>query len=693
MSAFRFKPGDSWGEGSVEVSPSTKEGESGVRRLAKTADRLVTCPLDGIATVADVLKYAERTHGSRNAFGYRDIVQMVEEEKEVTKMVDGKQVKETKKWKYFHLSDYKYYSFLDVKRISSEVSRGLLELGIQKSDVFNIYAQTSPNWQFMAYGCAFISTTIATAYDTLGESGLEHSLNEPECVGMFTNADLLPTVAKVAANVPSLTLIIYDGKPSPDVISSLKSSREGMRVFSLDELRNLGRDKPVELVDSRLPTSDGVACIMYTSGTTGPPKGVVIKHSNLIAAVGAVYTLFGHNVKAEDTFLAFLPLAHILEYIVELCFLFIGMTSGFGRVKTLTDQSVRNCVGDIKAFRPTIMVAVPAVWELIRKGILAQVNGGSAITKSVFHGAMSVKKNQVPVLKGLADSAVFSKIRAATGGRLRLALCGGAALSKETQEFLSVALVMLLQGYGMTESCGMCAILPPECMQYNSVGLPSPAVEIKLLDVAEAGYRAQGDPPQGEVLIRGPAVIKGYYKRDDLNNDPTIFTEDGWLRTGDVGQWNKDGTLSLIDRIKNLIKLQGGEYIALERLESTYKACNFVSNICVYATPDAKQPMAIIVPNEHHLRAGLKNVPDVDASASLDALCHDPRVKSMVLKDCNAGGKKSRFKPMEMLQAVVLSPEEWTPESGLVTAAQKIQRKKIAAKFDAEIKEIYKNQG
>ena len=222
--------------------------------------------------------------------------------------------------------------------------------------------------------------------------------------------------------------------------------REGFQVLSLDELRTLGRGKPADLAESRLPSKDDVACIMYTSGTTGPPKGVVIKHSNLIAAIGSVYTLFGRHLQVDDTYLAFLPLAHILEYVVELCFLFIGMTSGYARVKTLTDTSVRNCVGDIKAFRPTIMIGVPAVWELIRKGILSQINNAGALKKSVFNGALSIKRANVPGLTSIVDGVVFNQIKAATGGRLRLALSGGAALSRETQEFLSLALVMLLQG-------------------------------------------------------------------------------------------------------------------------------------------------------------------------------------------------------------------------------------------------------
>ena len=255
-------------------------------------------------------------------------------------------------------------------------------------------------------------------------------------------------VAKVIGEVPSLRVVIYDGgQPPEEVLSKIKNSRAGVTVLSLDALRELGRELPPKDAESHAPSKDDVACIMYTSGNaTGPPKGVIIKHSNLIAAIGAVSTLVGHHLKPGDTFLAFLPLAHILEYVVELSFVFLGICSGYGRVKTLTDQSVRNCKGDIKAFRPTIMVGVPAIWELIRKGILAQVNSSGSFRKSMFNGAMSVKKANVPVVKNVVDSLVFSKVKQATGGRLRLAMSGGAALSRETQEFLSLALVTIIQG-------------------------------------------------------------------------------------------------------------------------------------------------------------------------------------------------------------------------------------------------------
>ena len=304
----------------------------------------------------------------------------------------------------------------------------------------------SVNWQLMSHGCTTIGIPVATAYDTLGESGLTHSLNEPNCVGVFTNSDLLVTLKNVLRNTPSVRLIIYDGDAKSSLLDDIRSIRENLVILSIDELRSIGAEQPIEGLKDRRPSKDDVALIMYTSGTTGAPKGVVLTHGNVIASVGAVYTLLGHHFQADDSYLAYLPLAHILEYIVELSLFFVGMKTGYGRVKTLTDASVRQCKGDIVTFRPSIMVGVPAVWEQIRKGIISKVNASGALKKSVFNGAMAAKRSSIPGLSQLADAAVLNNIKQATGGRLRLALSGGAALSKETQDFLSTALVTMLQG-------------------------------------------------------------------------------------------------------------------------------------------------------------------------------------------------------------------------------------------------------
>lgn len=298
----------------------------------------------------------------------------------------------------------------------------------------------------MSHACAYISTTIATAYDTLGESGLAHSLNEPLSVGIFTNSHLLPTVLKVLKSTPSVRIILYDGDPDLSVLAAVRAVRDDLKVLSITDLRDIGRVQSLEHVEARRPTKDTLACIMYTSGSTGAPKGVCLTHTNIIASVGSVYTIFGHHFTAGNKLLAYLPLAHVLEYIIELCAFFMGVTSGYGNAKTLTDASVRNCRGDLNTLNPTIMFGVPAVWETIRKGIVGQVNSGGRLKRMMFDGAMKMKKDEVPILAGVADSVVLGAVRAATGGQLRFIVNGGAAVSRETQEFLSLALVPMIQG-------------------------------------------------------------------------------------------------------------------------------------------------------------------------------------------------------------------------------------------------------
>ncbi len=213
----------------------------------------------------------------------------------------------------------------------------------------------------------------------------------------------------------------------------------------------------------------------------------------------------------------------------------------------------------------------------------------------------------------------------------------------------------------------MACILNPGFMTYGSVGGPVPGAEIKLVDAKEAGYFSTNTPPQGEIYVRGPAIFKGYYKRPDLDKD--AFDEEGWFKTGDVGQWNKDGTISIIDRLKNLVKLSGGEYIALEYLESIYKSCPLVANGAIIANGQHNQPMMVVVAHPANLpvfakKNGLGNGED------LEALCKDEKVVDAALKELNAVGKKQGLKGMELLEAIVLTHDEWTPESGFLTAAQ-----------------------
>lgn len=564
------------------------------------------------------------------------------------------------------------------------MANGLGALGLTADTHFNIYSQTSLNWQVVAHACFRQSIVFCTAYDTLGEDGLTFSLDEPEVAGMFTNAHLLKMLTKVAPRTPHLKYVIYDDKDEAGFAAQLNAIlvERGGQVLTLEELYQLGQSSGNQ-VAANPPTPDKLACIMYTSGSTGTPKGVLLTHANIVSSIGTVSLLLGPHFRPDDTLLAYLPLAHILEFVAECSMIFSGITLGYGRVKTLTSASVRNCLGDMQEFKPTLLVGVPTVFETIRKGILTKVGQSSALKQKIFHTALSVKEKKVPLLKALADK-VFKAVRDQTGGRLRFALSGGAAISSATQAFIQNCLVTIVQGYGMTESSAMCSIATPVYNSMNSVGVVSPAIEVKLVDVVEAGYKSTNTPPQGEVWIRGPAVCKGYYKREDLTAE--TITPDGWLMTGDVGQFNRDGTLSLIDRKKNLVKLAGGEYIAIEAIEGRLRANMLVSNLCVIANSNASKPMAIVVPNEANLRSHVEagEIPGTNKDWDLHKLCQSDAVSKFVLKSLTDTGKAAGFKPLEQLQTVLIVPEELP-----VTPSQKLERKKIETQFKDQIAAIY----
>ncbi|ORX35646.1 long-chain-fatty-acid-CoA-ligase [Kockovaella imperatae] len=691
----------------VDADKPKPEGETRIRRSYCVKD-LTTQPAPGVDTVHDVLLYAARTHGSKKGFANRDIDRIITEDKEVVKKVDGKEEKQTKTWSYFKLKSFDWMTYEEMLVAAKELGSGLRELGVGEEGTdsfFNIYGSTSRNWMMTAQACAFNGTPISTAYDSLGPDGLAHSLNETEVKGMFTHADLLGTLAKIISKCETVRLVMYDGEADDKALQTIRGVREGLKVIHIDEVRKIGKEKPVE---ARKVKSEDIYCCMYTSGSTGTPKGVLLSHGNVTAAIGSVWTLLYEVLKPGDSYLAFLPLAHILEFVVEMSWIFAGIQIGYGRVKTLTDASVRECKGDIAEFKPSIMVGVPAVWELIRKGILGKVEGGSVITKSIFNFALSAKQTahnyHLPLVGGLTDTVVFNKVRAQTGGRLRFLFNGGGAVSKSTEEFLNTALVRMIQGYGLTESTAMACILNPAWHNLGSAGGPVPAAEIKLVDAKEAGYFSTNDPPQGEVWVRGPAIFKGYYKRKDLQDE--AFAPGGWFKTGDVGQWNKDGTLSIIDRLKNLIKLQGGEYIAIEHLESIYKSCPLVANGAVVANSEHSQPMMVVVAHPQNLPAFAKKNGLGDGE-DLAQLCRDTKVVDAALKELNGIGRKQGLKGMELLEAIVLTEDEWTPESGFLTAAQsklsmhvprhcwltlvaELQRKTIQQHYKGRIEKVYK---
>lgn len=336
---------------------------------------------------------------------------------------------------------------------------------------------------------------------------------------------------------------------------------------------------------------------------------------------------------------------------------------GYGNPKTLSDTSVRNCKGDIREFQPSVLVGVPAVWETVKKGIVAKVSAGSPIVRSLFWGAMWAKSNMMHYgLPGaeILDAVVFKKIKEATGGKLRICLNGGGPIAKDTQRFISMAITPMISGYGLTETCAMGALMDPRAWTDQALGDIPGSIEIKLVDFADAGYHATNKPnPQGEIWIRGPSVMDGYYQNEKETAE--AMTDDGWFKTGDIGEWDHNGHLKIIDRKKNLVKTLNGEYIALEKLESVYRAATVVGNICVYADPEKAKPVAIIVPAETALKKLAKD--NGIEGSGVEDLVHNKNLNGIVLKELQNAGRSGGLSGIEIVDGVVLADEEWNPQN------------------------------
>ena len=418
----------------------------------------------------------------------------------------------------------------------------------------------------MSHGAASQSIPIATAYDTLGEEGLKHSLVQTQAKAIFCDPHLLKTLVNPLKDAKEIKFVIYnsDGEAKKEDIDKLKITYNYLTMMSFEELRQLGEKHPIDPVP---PAADDLCCIMYTSGSTGAPKGVLMKHSAVIASIAGVTTIIGQYIGPGDKMLTYLPQAHILEFVFENACLYWGGTMGYGSPKTLSDTSVRNCKGDIREFKPTILVGVPAVWESVKKGIIAKVNQSGMVVKNLFWSALAAKSFLMSTgLPGTAilDSVVFKKIKDATGGQLRVCMNGGGPIAKDTQRFISLAITPMVGGYGLTETTAMGALNDPMHWTDNAVGDIPSSIEIKLVDFSAAGYFASSNPPQGEIWIRGPPVFEGYFDNDTETKE--ALTGDGWFKTGDIGEFDKNGHLRIIDRKKNLVKTLNGEYIALEKV-------------------------------------------------------------------------------------------------------------------------------
>ncbi|TKX26597.1 long-chain-fatty-acid--CoA ligase [Elsinoe australis] len=675
---------------SVEASGYSKvKGETIPRRHPDAKDALISVPEEGVNTIYDLVKRSSQKFGNAKCIGSRKIIKIHKETKKIKKKVDGKDTEVDKEWQYFELGPYEFMSFTEYEKLTLKVGSAFRAVGMNKGDKVQIFAATSRKWMATAHGAGSQSMPIVTAYDTLGEDGLKHSMQQTGAKAIFLDGTLLTKLIKPLQEVKSIQTVIYNNEAAgfdEAGVKKLQDAHPNLTIIEFDDFVKKGEENPVEPVP---PTPDDLCCIMYTSGSTGAPKGVLLKHRNVLAAIAGVNVIVGPYIGPGDALLAYLPAAHILEYVFENACIFWGGTMGYGHPKTISDASVRNCAGDIRELKPSILVGVPAVWETVKKGILTKVSKSSALVKHMFWAAMSAKSMMMStgfpgssLGTSIVDSVVFSKIKEATGGKLRICMVGGGPIAKDTQRFISMAIAPMIIGYGLTETAAMGALMDPLAWTDQAMGGMPASAEVKLVDFEDAGYFAHNNPPQGEIWIRGDSITSGYLDLPEETKES--FTDDGWFKTGDIGEFDKDGNLKIIDRKKNLVKTLNGEYIALEKLESIYRSTGVVGNICVHAAGDRVKPLAIVFPNEAALQTVAKE--QGISGKSLEELVHDKNINNAVLKAMQDQGKKGGLQGPEIIDAVVLTDEEWTPQNGLVTSAQKLNRRGILEKHKEDVK-------
>ncbi|XP_040298434.1 long-chain-fatty-acid--CoA ligase 4 isoform X1 [Bufo bufo] len=643
-------------------------------------DSLATIDIPGADTLDKLFQHAVAKFGNKDCLGIREVLS---EENE--KQPNGKVFKK------LILGEYRWLSYEEVNTRVNHFGSGLAALGLKPKSTVAIFCETRAEWMITAQTCFKYNFPLVTLYATLGEDAIVYGLNESGATHLITSSELLETKLKgVLSQIGNIKHIIHVGKKN---INKSEYPAD-IEVHSIEQIEELGA-KPENLNNppSR-PIPSDLAVVMYTSGSTGRPKGVMMIHSNLIAGMaGQCERIPGLGPK--DTYIGYLPLAHVLEMTAEISCLTYGCRIGYSSPLTLSDQSSKikkGSKGDCSELRPTLMAAVPEIMDRIYKNVMSKVQEMNVFQRTLFKLGYDYKLEQIK--KGydapLCNVILFKKVKALLGGNVRMMLCGGAPLSPQTQRFMNICFCCPVgQGYGLTETCGAGTITEVTDYSTGRVGAPLSCCEIKLRDWLEGGYTNEDKPhPRGEIVIGGQNVSMGYFKNEEKSLEDFYVDENGqrWFCTGDIGEVHPDGCLQIIDRKKDLVKLQAGEYVSLGKVEAALKNCSLVDNICAYANSLQSYVISFVVPNQKKL-TGLAQQKGIEGT--WEEICNNPTMEAEVLKEIKEVASSMKLERFEIPIKVRLSPDPWTPETGLVTDAFKLKRKELKNHYLNDIERMY----
>ncbi|XP_042034028.1 long chain acyl-CoA synthetase 4-like [Salvia splendens] len=650
----------------VEVEPGkpSKDGKPSIGPVYRSifAKDGFPPPIPGLDSCWDIFRLSVEKYPNNRMLGRREIV-------------DGKPGK------------FLWMTYREVYNVVVKVGNSIRSCGIEQGGRCGIYGANSPEWVISMEACNAHGLYCIPLYDTLGAGAIEFIICHAEVTLAFVEEKKISELLKTFPGAASyLKTIVSFGKANSQ--QKEEAEKYGVIMHSWDEFLALGSDKNFELPVKK---KSDICTIMYTSGTTGDPKGVMISNNSIVTLIAGVKCLLGsvnESLTANDVYLSYLPLAHIFDRVIEECFINHGASIGFwrGDVKLLTE--------DIAELKPTIFCAVPRVLERIYSGLQQKISAGGFIKQTMFNFAYSLKLGNMrkglkhAVASPMSDKVVFSKIKQGLGGNVRIILSGAAPLASHVEEYLKIVTgSYVLQGYGLTETCaGTFVSIPDELNMLGTVGPPVPNVDVCLESVPEMGYDALSSKPRGEVCVKGDTLFSGYYKREDLTKE--VFV-DGWFHTGDVGEWQADGSLKIIDRKKNIFKLSQGEYVAVENLENVYGLVAAIDSIWVYGNSFESCLVAVINPSKHAVEEWAEQ--NGVSGDNFETLCENPKVKKYFTGELARIGKEKKLKGFEFIKDVHLDPVPFDLERGLITPTFKIKRPQMLKYYQIAIDNMYKN--
>ncbi|XAO23538.1 hypothetical protein I312_102317 [Cryptococcus bacillisporus CA1280] len=568
--------------------------------------------------------------------------------------------------------------------------------GARRGWAVGVWSSNREEWQVMDLACQAFGLVGVSLYETLGPDVARFiRTNHCPLPIIVASQNHLPALLKIAPLCPSLRVIVsMDPLPTSErQLLNQWAASVGLDFFTMDELEAKGAQEPCkpgpEEGEEELDLKR-ICTVSYTSGTTGDPKGVVLTTENLLSAT--ISNGKGVNpslINQSWMFLSFLPLSHIYERFAELVVMYGGGTIGFTRADPT------KLLEDAQLIKPHFMIGVPRMWNRIHAAVKAQMDSGglkgALLTKAV-NAKLARWRETGEVTHPIYDALVFRKIRALLGGRLVFIASGAAPLRKDVHEMLKVVFSCeVVQGFGMTETVGTCSVgIPWDVGGPGTCGRLQPCNDVKLVDVPDMGYTAKDLPnPRGEVCLKGLNISPGYLHNHKATKES--IDEDGWFHTGDIGEIDSAGRLKIVDRLKNVVKLSQGEYVALEKLEGLYALDPLFASFVVHGDSTRSSLIAIAVLDPQQTSNLVskvlgKNVPSEDLRG-LEEAARSKEVRKAVFKILGKTARQNKLNGFEMIKGVHLTLTPF-PED-IVTPTFKIKRNIAAKIYAREIEEAY----